>query len=206
GAQQTICMPYFGPITLGRVIRDLARNNRTMPGTGRGLLSTLFEARDTVAEESGELGSIELLGAGTAPTERTPSLKALPAMTQLAAALWIAARLADGLAHAHERGVLHCDLKPANVLIADDGQPMLLDFNVSADRRARRQKSWRLGGTLPYMAPEHLELAPEGGGELTPQGDLYSLGVGLHELLSGSLPFPQPHPQPANPAQPDPTP
>ncbi|HJZ94360.1 MAG TPA: protein kinase [Gemmataceae bacterium] len=198
GAQQTICMPYFGPITLGRVIRDLARNNRTMPGTGRGLLSTLFEARDTVAEESGELGSIELLGAGTAPTERTPSLKALAAMTQVDAALWIAARLADGLAHAHERGVLHCDLKPANVLIADDGQPMLLDFNVSADRRARRQKSWRLGGTLPYMAPEHLELAQEGVGELTPQCDLYSLGVVLYELLSGSLPFREPDPEPDN--------
>ena len=66
--------------------------------------------------------------------EEPPALAALGKLSQVNAALWIAARLADGLAHAHERGILHCDLKPANVLIADDGQPMLLDFNVAADR------------------------------------------------------------------------
>src|SRR5207302_354112 len=49
------------------------------------------------------------------------------------AVLRLAARLADGLAHAHERGVLHRDIKPANVLLADDGQPMLLDFNLAAE-------------------------------------------------------------------------
>jgi eukaryotic-like serine/threonine-protein kinase len=198
GTQQTICMPYFGSVTLRRVIRDLARNPKTLPGTGRGLLSTLFEARDTATEEPAQAAGAEPATVGAPGVERTPSLEALAAMTQVEAALWIAARLADGLAHAHERGVLHCDLKPANVLIADDGQPMLLDFNVAADQRARRGKSWRLGGTLPYMAPEHLELAHEGAGELTAACDLYSLGVVLYELLTGNLPFQEPEAEPDN--------
>ncbi|HKB05301.1 MAG TPA: serine/threonine-protein kinase [Gemmataceae bacterium] len=197
GTQQTICMPYFGSVTLRRVIRDLARNHKTMPGTGRGLLSTLFEARETATEDPAQAGA-EPATVGAPGVERTPSLEALAAMTQVEAALWIAARLADGLAHAHERGVLHCDLKPANVLIADDGQPMLLDFNVAADQRAKRGKSWRLGGTLPYMAPEHLELAHAGAGDLTPACDLYSLGVVLYELLTGSLPFQEPEAEPDN--------
>ena len=62
-----------------------------------------------------------------------------------------------GIQHAHERGVLHRDIKPANVLVADDGTPLLLDFNLSADLRVRGTVPSVLGGTLPYMAPEHLE-------------------------------------------------
>ena len=49
----------------------------------------------------------------------------------------MAARLADGLAHAHDRGILHRDLKPANVLLTDDGRPMLLDFNLAEDLKLR---------------------------------------------------------------------
>src|SRR5262249_21494940 len=63
-------------------------------------------------------------------------------------------RLADGLAHAHERGILHCDLKPANVLLADDGQPMLLDFNLAADVNDPAGAAVaQVGGPLPYMPP-----------------------------------------------------
>ena len=62
-------------------------------------------------------------------------------------------------AHAHERGILHSDLKPANVLLTDEGQPMLLDFNLAVDTAKQIQGHTAIvGGTLPYMAPEHLEL------------------------------------------------
>jgi len=186
GPLQAICMPYFGSVTLARVIADLARDPRKLPDTGRGLLSTLFETRvngHTPAKVTEE----------PAPTvvDEPPSLTALGRMSQVAAALWITARLADGLAHAHERGILHCDLKPANVLLADDGQPMLLDFNVAADRKAvKAKKAVRLGGTLPYMAPEYLNLLHNDNGELTPRSDLFSLGVVLYELLTGTDPYP----------------
>ena len=186
GPLQAICMPYFGSITLARVIADLRRNSSALPQTGRGLLSTLFNTRLH----------------GSAPThvdnvpaqsraEEPPALTALAKMSQVEAALWIAARLADGLAHAHQRGVLHCDLKPANILVADDGQPMLLDFNVATDRKsAANSKSLRLGGTVPYMVPEYLSLVHNDNGELTPRADLFSLGVVLYELLTGSEPHP----------------
>ena len=186
GPLQAICMPYFGSITLAQVIADLGRNSGALPQTGRGLLSTLFDTRLHGSAPT-RVDNVP----SPVPAEEPPALTALAKMSQVEAALWIAARLADGLAHAHQRGVLHCDLKPANVLVADDGQPMLLDFNVATDRKsAATSKSLRLGGTIPYMAPEYLNLVHNDNGELTPRADLFSLGVVLYELLTGSEPHP----------------
>ena len=115
-------------------------------------------------------------------------LRAIAALDYVQAVVWIASWLAEGLEHAHERGVLHLDLKPANVLMADDGQPMLLDFNLSQPVRGGHAEF--VGGTLPYMAPENLAAYRHGvrGGDA--RGDIYSLGVMLFELLTGQLPFP----------------
>ena len=65
----------------------------------------------------------------------------------------LAAQLADALAHSHGRGIYHRDLKPSNVLMTPEGRPLLLDFNLSVDSRL---PAWKVGGTLPYMAPEEL--------------------------------------------------
>src|SRR5262249_18374461 len=103
------------------------------------------------------------------------------------------ARLADGLAHAHERGIVHRDLKPANVLLTDEGQPMLLDFNLAADANDPAFTAAALvGGTLPYMAPEQLRALRDGPGgrPADARADLYALGLILHELLTGRHPFP----------------
>ncbi len=100
---------------------------------------------------------------------------------------WIIQGIAAGLAHAHRRGLVHCDLKPANVLLADDGRPMILDFNLAADQSD--MCTGNVGGTLPYMAPEHLR-ALRAGGEVSACCDIYSLGVMFCELLTGKLPFP----------------
>ena len=67
------------------------------------------------------------------------------------------ARLAEGLQHAHQRGVLHRDIKPSNILLGADGQPLLLDFNLARHvRNEQAQATAVLGGTVAYMAPEHL--------------------------------------------------
>ena len=103
--------------------------------------------------------------------------------------VWIAARLAEGLAHAHQRGVVHRDLKPANILLGDDGQPLILDFNVSSPAGNGSATAARHGGTVPYMSPEQLS-AFGCGGDVDQRSDLYSLGVILYQLLTGELPFP----------------
>jgi tetratricopeptide (TPR) repeat protein len=128
----------------------------------------------------------------TAPHEPAPpQVERLRGLGYVPAVLWVAARIADGLAHAHERGILHRDLKPANILFADDGEPVLLDFNLAADTSARAGAAVALvGGTLPYMAPEHLRAFQEGEAAVDARSDVYALGVILYELLTGAHPFP----------------
>src|SRR5439155_15195750 len=96
--------------------------------------------------------------AASQPSPGPIGWKKLEDLSYVQAVLWIGSRLADGLAYAHEHQVIHRDLKPANVLLADDGQPLLLDFNLSDNLRLRSSVlAASVGGTLPYMAPEHLE-------------------------------------------------
>src|SRR5262249_9142922 len=141
GPLQVLCMPYFGATTLAVVVREL-RQLPAPPSEGRWL----FELLQRCSE-------------GDSGTRAFPPVSG----SFLAAVLGLAARLADGLAYAHERGVLHQDLKPANVLLGDDGTPMLLDFNLAHDSAIRAGAGSDLvGGTLPYMAPEHLEAFRDG--------------------------------------------
>jgi serine/threonine protein kinase len=107
------------------------------------------------------------------------------------ACTWLAARLAEALGHAHERGILHLDVEPTNVLLSADGGPMLLGFNLAHDPHApERAENALRGGTLPYMAPEQLEAFrdPERRDRVGPTADLYALGLVLRELLTGRRP------------------
>ncbi len=197
GRLQAVCMPYFGSTTLDDVLLHLARH-QTMPASGKGLISTLQERKSHTrchsegAARPGSSGNfVQSSSATRPPTEIDESaaavtLKMLEGLPYVDAALWVGAQLADGLAHAHERGILHRDLKPANVLLTDDGQPMLLDFNLSAETDA---PAALVGGTLPYMAPEHLEAFRGEARIVDARGDVYALGVLLYELLTGRPPF-----------------
>src|SRR5262249_17210903 len=84
--------------------------------------------------------------------------------------VWLAVRMADALAAVHQSGFVHHDLKPSNVLLGLDGQPRVLDFNLASD--VRNAKS-RLGGTLPYMPPEHLNAVrqPQAASQMDARGD-----------------------------------
>ncbi|SIO46425.1 Tetratricopeptide repeat-containing protein [Singulisphaera sp. GP187] len=129
-----------------------------------------------------------------------PSRQFLREANHIQAAVWIVARLAEGLDHAHSKGLLHRDLKPSNILITDDGTPMLLDFNLAALRRLSSTeegaKTTTLGGTLVFMAPEHLD-AFHPNGATPPEAvgvpaDLYALTLILFEMIAGEVPFPEP--------------
>jgi eukaryotic-like serine/threonine-protein kinase len=93
----------------------------------------------------------------------------------------------DGLGAAHERGLVHRDVKPSNILLPDDGGVKLADFGVAiavADAATRLTSAGQVLGTPRYLAPECA------GGQLaTPASDLYSLGAVMYECLAGRPPF-----------------
>jgi len=95
-------------------------------------------------------------------------------------ALRVAVRIAEGLAHAHGRGVVHRDLTPGNVFLCDDGQVKVLDFGLAHAFGQPRIA----GGTPAYMAPEQWRGAPE-----DERTDVFALGVILYRMLAGVLPF-----------------
>jgi serine/threonine protein kinase len=103
------------------------------------------------------------------------------------------ARICDAVHHAHQRGLIHRDLKPDNILVDNSGQPKVLDFGVARmtndDTKATLSGTGdgQLLGTLPYMSPEQALADPL---EVDTRSDVYALGVILYELLSARLPYP----------------
>lgn len=200
GPFQAVCMPYFGSVTLADVLSEVV-GGETLPDSGKSFVNNLAarldsparhtdggEAAQTMVEVATDKRESVALPAYSPRARET--LRMLERLTWVETVLWMGIRLADGLAHAHERGVLHRDLKPANILITEDGQPMLLDFNLATRLESNAEATVaQVGGTLPYMAPEQLE-AFGGKATVDARGDIYSLGVLLFQMLCGKHPFP----------------
>src|SRR5215204_4589040 len=126
----------------------------------------------------------------------------------------VALQIAEALRAAHERGVIHRDIKPRNILITDTGHVKVADFGIA--RAAEATTISNLGdilGSVKYMSPEQAA-----GERVGPASDLYSLGVVLYEMLTGRVPFevetpadvpvkhaggPPPHPREVNPMVPE---
>lgn len=102
----------------------------------------------------------------------------------IAEAVRIGIEIAAGLQAAHEAGVLHCDLKPENVILARDGRVVLTDFGIARALRTSDGAADQPSGSPLYMAPEHL-----GNLLVSVRTDLYSLGIVLFELLAGHRPW-----------------
>jgi serine/threonine protein kinase/Flp pilus assembly protein TadD len=173
---RALCQPYLGGATLARLL-DLLRPVPPSRRTGRSLVEALDQAgRDSPLPLAGRDGPRQALA-------QTPYAEAL---------CWVGACLAEALHYAHERGLVHLDLKPSNVLLAADGQPLLLDFHLALRPVPVGQSAPEgMGGTPECMSPEQrAAYAAARRGLPVPaavdrRSDVYSLGWLLYTALGG---------------------
>jgi eukaryotic-like serine/threonine-protein kinase len=171
-------MQYLPGGTLLNLVEAIRRAGRP-PDSGQALL----DAVDNALESRGDIR----------PTESSTRAE-LATLSWPETVAWLGKRLAEALHYATSRGVLHRDIKLANVLLAPDGTPKLADFNISFARNVSGASPFAyFGGTLSYMSPEQLMACRPGHtrdvANLDTRSDIYSLAVVLWELLTGLKPF-----------------
>ncbi len=214
GEYSVLCMPYAGATTLSDwlqtsipVISGSERNGQSFVETVEALqervTTNAYRADRQVPTLTGSSGG-ELVATSSADSnssdERdaltqwnktgTRPLHLLRELDAVSFSLWFAQRVAAALAHAHARGIVHGDLKPANILVRNDGEPALIDFNLSRNQGDIEVEF--CGGTLPYMAPEQLRSLIGRQAVVTPESDIYAFGTVIYEMIEGGLPFPSP--------------
>ncbi|MFR9752564.1 serine/threonine-protein kinase [Nocardia sp. 004] len=181
GTMHRLRLLYMQFLPGGTLLGVLRWVRATPPHERNGRL--LLDAVDAAMEEKGEIR----------PTDSSVRAE-IAQLSWPETVAWLGKRLAEALEYASTHGVLHRDVKPANVLLTTEGVPKLADFNISFSRNvAGASPVAYFGGSLAYMSPEQLEAChpgyDRGATDLDTRADIYSLGVVLWELLTGAKPF-----------------
>ncbi len=156
-------------------VERLEREARAVAGLQHPNVVTVH---DTLREGDDAAIVMELVDGGTL-ADRLRADAPLPWREAVGMALHVA----RGLAAAHERGLVHRDVKPANVLLGTDGTVKVADFGIAGAMAASTQTA-TIRGSIPYLAPEQAR-----GEHPDPRTDVYALGCVLHEMLTGHPPF-----------------
>ena len=143
-------------------------------------IATVFDYGDDVDESGRHTTYLVMELVAGAPLSELLTAPMAPA-----SAAHLISQVADGLSVAHEAGIVHRDVKPANFIVTPAGRVKVTDFGIAHARGAASvTDTGTIMGTPHYVAPEVAE-----GREATPASDIYSLGVVLYECLAGSRPF-----------------
>ena len=175
--QRTVAMKFLpllhNPLAKSRFVRE-ARALRRLDHPN------IVEVLDTCEYEGTPFMVFDFIPAGSLADQM-----AMEPLTS-AEAMAILNGIARGLDHAHKHGIIHRDVKPANILLNTSGAPVIADFGLA--RLLEQPSATATGmfaGTPAYMSPEQAE-----GGEIGPRADQYSLAALAYELLTGQVPFP----------------
>ena len=156
---------------------------------GRGAMGTVYKARDPLLDRALALKtvSVDLEGDDFESFERRFYLRTmldLGVVFPPDRVADIAAQIADGLAFAHDNGVVHRDIKPANIMVLDKGPIKIMDFGIALLPTGSATVAGNVFGSPKYMSPEQIVGQPVNG-----HTDIFSLGAVLYEMLTGFAPF-----------------
>jgi serine/threonine protein kinase len=184
---RALCMPYLGGTTLARILTEL----RSVPPdrrSGKSLLEILDQAQQAHPWPQ---------------CADSPARRFLAQSSYVRAVCWLVASLADALQYAHERGLVHMDVKPSNILVTADGQPMLLDFHLATEPiPVGDPPADGVGGTPGYMSPEQaaavaaMRSTRAISRAVDARSDLFSLGRVFAEILGADASLAQGTPPP----------
>jgi eukaryotic-like serine/threonine-protein kinase len=175
-AIKVIRVDQFSPATLQSVLARFEREAKS--------LARLTHPNIVHISDYGEQDNVPYLVMDYLPGGTLKSRLGQPMKWQATCKLLLP--IAQALDYAHEQNLIHRDVKPANILMTQKGQPMLTDFGIAKILDAGGQTLTATGvgiGTPDYMAPEQWT------GKTTPQSDIYSLGVVMYEMVTGRTPF-----------------